>query len=113
MELAYDRPGHASGNLNGVSFEGFCLPMPPSKLIFITTVGGFIGCGFFDMHTFDKLGIPAVRITGVSTLEELLAGKISQVTVSAENLGVRVEMTGYEALSRFCSLHSHDQPKII
>ncbi|HJJ30268.1 MAG TPA: DUF1805 domain-containing protein [Methanocorpusculum sp.] len=103
MKLVYDRPGHASGNLNGISFEGFSLPMPPSNLIFITTLGGFIGCGFFDIHTFDKLGIPAVRITGVSTLEELLAGKISQVTVAAEKLGVSFEMTGIDALSRFCS----------
>ena len=113
MELAYDRPGHALGNLNGVLFEGFSLPVPPSNLIFITVAGGFIGCGFFDMHTFDKLRIPAVRITGVSTLEELLAGKISLATVAAEKLGIRIEMTGSDALLRFCSIHSHDQPKII
>jgi len=107
MELQYDRPGHASGTVNGVLVEGFCLPVPPSNLIFITTPGGFLGCGFFDMHTFEKLGIPAVRITGVSTLEELLAGKIIEVTKSAQELGVSIRMTGYDALLRFCSTESH------
>jgi len=102
MELAYDRPGHASGVVNGKEFEGFCLPVPPSNLIFLTTAKGFIGCGFFDMKTFGKLGIPAVMITGVSTLEELLAGKIVDMTVSAENIGVRIGMTGCDALLRFC-----------
>jgi uncharacterized protein YunC (DUF1805 family) len=107
MELQYDRPGHASGTVNGVMIEGFCLPMPPSNLLFITVPGGFIGCGFFDMKTFDKLGIPAVRITGVSTLEELLDGLISEVTESAEKSGVRIGMTGYDALLRFCPVKSH------
>ena len=103
MKLAYDRPGHAFGTVNGVMIEGFCLPIPPSNLLFITTAGGFIGCGFFDMKTFDKLGIPAARITGVSTLEELLAGKIVDMTESAEKAGVRIGMSGYDALMRFCS----------
>ncbi len=98
MELQYDRPGHAFGTVNGVLIEGFCLPIPPSNLIFITTPGGFIGCGFFDMRTFAKLGISAVRITGVSTLEELLAGNITEVTESAEKLGIRIGMTGSDAL---------------
>ncbi len=107
MELAYDRPGHASGTVNGVMIEGFCLPMPPSNLIFITVPGGFIGCGFFDMKTFDKLGISAVRITGVSTFEGLLAGRISEGTESAEKSGVRIGMTGYDELMRFCPAKSH------
>ena len=107
MELLYDRPGHASGPVNGVMVEGFCLPIPPSNLIFITTPGGFVGCGFFDMRTFEKLGIPAVRITGVSTLEELLAGNITEVTESAEKLGIRIGMTGYDALLRFCPSNPH------
>ncbi len=104
MELQYDRAGHASGTLNGISYEGYCLPMPSSNLIFITTAAGFIGCGFFDMTTFEKLGIPAVKITGVSTLEELLAGKIMYMTESAEKIGIRIGMTGYDALIRFCPL---------
>jgi uncharacterized protein YunC (DUF1805 family) len=107
MELEYDRPGHASGTVNGVMIEGFCLPVPPSNLIFIIAPGGFLGCGFFDMKTFDKLGIPAVRITGVSTLEELLAGKASEVTECAEKLGIRIGMAGYDALLRICPSKSH------
>ena len=93
-----------TGEENGISFEGFCLPLPPSKLIFIKTKSGFIGCGFFDMTTFEKLGIPAVKITGVSTLEELLAGKIMYMTESAEKIGIRIGMTGYDVLTQFCPL---------
>ncbi len=107
MELQYDCSGHASGIVNGVLIEGFCLPMPPSNLIFITTPGGFLGCGFFDMRTFGKLGIPAVRITGVSTLEELLAGAITEVTESAVKLGIRIGMIGYDALLRICTTKPH------
>lgn len=107
MDLQYDRPGHAFGTVNGVEIEGFCLPVPPSNLIFITAPGVFLGCGFFDMRTFDKLGIAAVRITGISTLEELLAGKIAELTKSAETSGIRVGMTGNDALLRICSPNTH------
>ncbi len=107
MELLYDRPGHAFGIVNGVNIEGFCLPVPPSNLIFITVPGGFLGCGFFDMRTFDKLGIAAVRITGISTLEELLVAKIAELTEPAKTLGVRVGMTGYDALLHFCPLNPY------
>ena len=102
MKMHYDSQVHVTGEVNDVSFEGFCLPLPPSKLIFIKTKGGFLGCGFFDMATFEKLKIPAVKITGVSTLEELLAGKIVQVTNSAEKLGLAPGMTGETALLRMC-----------
>ncbi len=107
MDLQYDRPGHAFGTVNGVTIEGFCLPVPPSNLIFITASGVFLGCGFFDMRTFNKLRIAAVRITGVSTLEELLAGKITELTESAETSGVCIGMTGYDALLRICSPNTH------
>ncbi|WP_319377838.1 YunC family protein [uncultured Methanocorpusculum sp.] len=107
MELQYDRPGHAIGTVNEVTIEGFCLPVPPSNLIFITAPGGFLGCGFFDMRTFARLGMAAVRITGVSTLEELLAGKIAELTESAETLGIKVGMTGYDALLHICSANPH------
>ncbi len=107
MDLQYDRPGHAFGTVNGVTIEGFCLPVPPSNLIFITAPGVFLGCGFFDIRTFNKLGIAAVRITGVSTLEELLLGKITELTESAETSGVRVGMTGYDALLHFSASNPH------
>ena len=102
MKMHYDSPDHMTGDADGISFEGFCIPLPPSNLIFINVAGGFIGCGFFDMGTFEKLGIPAVKITGVSNLEELLHERIVYVTKAAEKLGIKIGMTGEDALLLMC-----------
>lgn len=100
MELTYDRPDHATGEIDGVKFEGFCTSVTSQYLIFIKAGNLFLGCGFFDMDTFEKIGIPAGRITCVSSIEQMLSSNIVSVTKSAEAHGITTCMTGAEAIAK-------------
>ncbi|MDO5843595.1 MAG: YunC family protein [Methanocorpusculum sp.] len=103
MELTYDREGHAFGEIDGVKFEGFCVPVTSQYLIFIKAGNLFLGCGFFSMDTFDKIGIPAARITCVSSIEQMLNSNIVSVTKSAAAHGITECMTGAEAIAKMKS----------
>jgi len=61
-------------------------------------------CGALDVGLLnDKLKerkIIAGRAVGVRTLEELLNAPLESVTDEAENLGIKIGMSGIEALQR-------------
>jgi len=65
---------------------------------------GYIMCGALDVGLLnDKLKerkIIAGRAVGVRTLEELLNAPLESVTDEAENLGIKIGMSGIEALQR-------------
>ncbi len=64
---------------------------------------GMAGCGAFDVMTLDSFSIPAVKVkssTGgsISTIDDLPAGIVKEVNQEVEKLGVKMGMTGREAL---------------
>jgi uncharacterized protein YunC (DUF1805 family) len=50
------------------------------------------------VETCDKTGEACAVVTGVKTHEDMLESEIKAVSFEAEKLGVRVGMTGVEAL---------------
>jgi uncharacterized protein YunC (DUF1805 family) len=64
-----------------------------------------VGCGAFDVRALEKFGYPAARIRpvgspSVSSLKDLLSGEISEANSGAAARGIRVGMSGKEALDR-------------
>src|SRR3954463_9068480 len=71
----------------------------------ILTAAGIVGCGIYDLETPAEFGqaIAIARGTPAHPLtepEDLFDAKIVGVTPRAEALGVRVGMTGREAVER-------------
>ncbi|KJJ85445.1 protein containing DUF1805 [Candidatus Omnitrophus magneticus] len=85
---------------NGV-VTGYEIELPKTKLILARADKGFVMCGFLNILAADKFGEAACVVKGVSTIEDLLSGKIVEVSKSAEDLGVKTEMTGMAALEKF------------
>ena len=47
---------------------------------------------------YEKFGIPAAKVTGISTIEDLLKGSVSAATPAAVLRGVNPGMSGEEAV---------------
>jgi uncharacterized protein YunC (DUF1805 family) len=71
----------------------------------IQTAAGIVGCGIYDLHTPAEFGqaIAIARGTPTQPLaepEDLLEAKIVGCTPQAESLGIKLGMTGREAVEK-------------
>jgi uncharacterized protein YunC (DUF1805 family) len=69
----------------------------------ILTEAGLVGCGIYDVHTAAKFGqaVAIARGTPQNPLvnpEDLFDAKIVEATPQAQELGIRIGMTGREAV---------------
>lgn len=83
--------------------EGYVIPLGPANLVVAVAKRGMVGCGAFDVEALEKYGYPAARVkptrgSSIATLEDLLLGEIKDVNAAAAKLGVKVGMSGKEAL---------------
>jgi len=88
--------------IDGMTATGIEVKLPKTNLVMITTSKGYIMCGALDVGLLNTRlkdrGIIAGRAIGVRTWEDLLETPLSDVTIEAENLGIRAGMKGKEAL---------------
>ncbi|MDV0443285.1 YunC family protein [Methanorbis rubei] len=103
MNIEYLSPDHAKLTAPNFSGDAYCVEFGPANLIFAKTSEGFVGCGFFDLSVFEKLGIPAAKVTEISTIEDLLRKNVTAATPAAIKLGAKPGVSGEEALTKLFS----------
>ena len=87
------------------SVLGIEIDYPKTKLLSITVSNiGYIMCGILDVKILDALHperkiIPA-KIPGASNLMDLLSLQITEITKTAAKIGIKIGMTGEEAINR-------------
>ena len=91
--------------LGGKSARGFVYPLGPVSLVAVVTDVGMVGCGAFDVMALEKFGYPAARVrpstgSSVASIPDLLAGIVKDANGPAQARGVKIGMTGREALER-------------
>jgi uncharacterized protein YunC (DUF1805 family) len=59
---------------------------------------GLLACGYLNVETFNKTGEVAAIVTGVKTFEDMTNAAVAKVSQGGEQLGLRVGMTGAQAL---------------
>ncbi len=69
-------------------------------LVFAQAPRGFVMCGYLNMAAAEKLGDIAAVVRGVSNIDELFAAKVEEISTAAAKIGVKVGMTGKEALEK-------------
>jgi uncharacterized protein YunC (DUF1805 family) len=79
---------------------GYVVELGPANLVFATTDVGMVACGAFDVAALDKFNYPAAKVTGVATVDELLAGTVKEANAAARTRGIEAGMTGRAALER-------------
>jgi uncharacterized protein YunC (DUF1805 family) len=92
-------------DLGGKSARGFVYPLGPVNLVAVVTDVGMVGCGAFDVAALEKFEYPAARVRpsagpSVTSIPDLLEGRVKDANAFAEARGVKIGMTGREALGR-------------
>ncbi|MDO5846587.1 MAG: DUF1805 domain-containing protein [Methanocorpusculum sp.] len=93
-----NEPKYLAGKINETNYQAMVLSYPTVNIIFARTENSFLGCGVFDVNAFQRLGIPAAKVTGISTVDELFNKKIAECNELALLSGVEPNMTGGSAL---------------
>ncbi len=82
-----------NGSALGLKFD-----MGHAPLLVIRAGKGFVMCGYLNMEVANKLGDVAVRVTGVSSFEEVLKAEAVDVSEAAKKIGIKTGMLAEEAL---------------
>ena len=74
-------------DLNGIEVEGYSIPLGDVNLLVAKTNNGLVGCGVIDIDVLDKFNVPAAKVTGVSTIDDVLKAEIKAVNQAATAKG--------------------------
>jgi len=77
---------------------GLKVRLPNANLLLILGEKGYIMCGYLNLTAAEKSGDAAAVVTGVSTFSDVLKAEIKSCTKKAAELGVKVGMSGEQAL---------------
>ena len=91
---------HFEFELNGKRASGLEVDLPGAPLVLAWGEAGFVMCGYLNIEAAEKLGVAAAIVCGVSTVDDLLAGKVQKVSATAAARGVEEGMTGRDALAK-------------
>ena len=71
-------------NFEGHTFDAVRVPLQGASLLVIVGKNGFLGCGYLNMDTAEKLGAAFALVTGVSSFDDMLAKDVKAVSSAAE-----------------------------
>ena len=94
---------HTKVKLARKEADGYIIPLGAINLVNVVTDVGMVGCGAFDVAALNNFGYPAAKVkpsqgSSIATIEDLLQGIVKEVNPNAEKLGLKVGLTGREAL---------------
>ncbi|MGV3660085.1 MAG: YunC family protein [Prosthecobacter sp.] len=89
----------AALTFDGTSFESVHVPTEKTNILLVKAAGGFVGCGYFDVAVANRVGDAVATVTGVKTIDDLLAAPIVRLSDKARELGVAEGMSGRDALN--------------
>ena len=96
---------HRKVQLTDKRADGYVIPLGPLNLVNVVTSIGMVGCGAFDVEALNNFNYPAARVRpmggeSIATVDDLLAGVVKDANAAAIKLGVKIGMSGREALEQ-------------
>lgn len=88
----------ASIQVDGKEYEAAHVATGKSNVLLIRAGSGFLGCGYFRVDTANRTGDAVAIVRGVQTPQDMLSAQVQEISDAAEQAGVKVGMTGREAL---------------
>jgi len=85
-------------NFEGKEFTAYSIPTNNTFVLIIGAENGILGCGYLNIEVANKVGDVCALVTGVKKPDDMLSAKVFAVSETAAELGVKVGMTGKEAL---------------
>lgn len=84
--------------------ESYVIPFGKFNMVAVVTDIGMIGCGMFDVFALDHFDYPAARIKSsteggiIANVDDLLKGIVKDANNAAQNRGIKIGITGRQAL---------------
>ncbi|MFA5779017.1 MAG: DUF1805 domain-containing protein [Elusimicrobiota bacterium] len=80
------------------------IEIPLNNAVLVMAIGkkGFVMCGYLNIDAAEKMGDCACVVKGIKNVDELLAGKVVAMTSGAEKMGIKLGITGKEAMEKLC-----------
>lgn len=83
--------------------DGYVIPLGPVNLVSVITDVGMVGCGAFDVVALNNFGYPAAKVrpvegNSIATIDDLMRGIVKEVNPAAAERGLKLGITGKEAL---------------
>ncbi len=83
--------------------DGYVIPLGDIKLVSVVTDMGLVGCGAFDVAALNSFSYPAAKVRPsegetIASIDDLLNGVVKEVNSAAQKLGLKMGITGREAL---------------
>ena len=72
----------------GKKFKTFELVLGEKKLLVIRGSKGYIMCGYLNLTVAEKFKDVAIKVTGVSSIKDIVKTKVCACTSSARKLGI-------------------------
>jgi uncharacterized protein YunC (DUF1805 family) len=69
-------------------------------LLLMIAPKGFLACGYIDVESCNKTKEACAIVTGVNNEADMKKAEVKKVSVAAANLGIKIGMTGAEALKK-------------
>ena len=69
--------------------DAFVIPLSRKNFILLKGAQGYCMCGYLNLAAARRFGDVAVRITGVSTIEEALQAPVAALSPAARARGIR------------------------
>lgn len=85
-------------SIRGKTGLGIKVKLFKAPLLVIAGKRGFLGCGYIDISTADKLEDAAAVVRGVDTFQDMLKAEVTDVSSKAHELGIRAGMRGEDVL---------------
>jgi uncharacterized protein YunC (DUF1805 family) len=94
---------HTKVELTRKQADGYVISLGPVNLVNVVTDVGMVGCGAFDVAALNNFGYPAAKVrpvqgSSIATIDDLLEGIVKEVNPAAEKRGLKVGLTGRNAL---------------
>jgi uncharacterized protein YunC (DUF1805 family) len=82
-------------NWDGLEKRRIDLKLP---LLVIRGSRGLLACGYLNVETLNKTGEVGAIVTGVKDFDDMLTAKVANASAAAQQLGIKIGMTGAEAV---------------
>ena len=79
---------HRKIKISGKYIEAFLISLQSKNLILLRGSRGYVMCGYLNMKAAERFKDAAIKITGISTIEEALKTSVHSCTSSARKLGI-------------------------
>lgn len=94
---------HFKVQLAGKIADGYVIDLGPVSLVNVVTDMGMVGCGAFDVAALNNFGYPAAKVrpargNSIASIDDLLQGTVKEANSAAEKRGIKIGITGREAL---------------